>query len=451
MEKEQAQTAAVQENESNNASEMLEEITVENITDRITTELQKVVDIDTELLGKYVDFLSGMKSKGVETMLKQIKDNLGEKTLPLLESMTQHTQKVTAEMGINVLGKIQSFKAAQILAELDATHPDKKLRKAARKSLYKLRSVGIEIETSHKALLGESKHTRYKSMISAIDGTGTQLIILTQEMLAGDLHLLQIVASDEEGITDCVSRRGFSKKMFAKLPETFARQMGGVAPMLVDTDYDYALSLASEAEAFGDDPHDDYLASKNLFELNTVEPVENPVYQMLDAGNLKDQPYFLRTSAELFQQNIFLSWHLPLDELGQYAQELLDQEETVIELSPQFQQERREEVYQKLIGEKFDEEAITRLVRRLEIMAYIFMKQENTDDAKKALTTAVTLKDASGAKLQQHPFLRELLIISLEAAEYVLEDGYDPEDLERGKYVVARDEEGAIIVKYIEE
>lgn len=451
MEKEHEPTEARLENESSSAFDM-SDITAENIAERITAELEKVVDLDEELLGRYVDFLGTMKTKDTEAMLKQLKNNFGERMLPLLETMAHHEQKSIAELGINGLGKIQSFKSAQILAEIDETHPDKKLRKAARKSLYKLKSAGIEVETSHKPLLAESKHQRYKSLISAIDGTGTQLLILTQEMLAGDLHLLQVVASDKEGITDCVSRRGFSKKMFAKLPETFSRQMGGYGPMLVEADYDYAMSLVLDAEALSEeDTPDEYLASKDLFELNEAQAVENPVYQMLDAENLKNQPYFLRVSAELFQDETFLSWHLPLDELSAYAQELLDQEDSVLELSPQFQQERREEVYQRLITEKFDEEALKQLKRRLEIMAYVFMLRENEEDAKKALTAAVTLEKTASTQLKRHPFLRELILISLEAAEYVIEDGYNPEELERGEYVVARNEEGEIVVEFIEE
>jgi hypothetical protein len=221
--------------------------------------------------------------------------------------------------------------------------------------------------------------------------------------------------------------------------------------MLVEADYDYAMSLVLDAEALSEeDTPDDYLASKDLFGLHEAQAVENPVYQMLDAENLKNQPYFLRVSAELFQHDTFLSWHLPLDEIGEYGQELLDQDDTVLELSPQFQQERKEEVYQKLIEEKFDEEVLKRLTRRLEIMAYIFMLQENEDDAKKALTAAVTLENATDTQLKQHPFLRELIVVSLEAAEYVIEEGYNPEELERGEYVVGRNEEGEIVVEFVE-
>lgn len=427
-----------------------EDVTTENIAERIAAEFEKVVDIDETLLNNYANVLGSMNTKARDALLKELKKNFDERLFPLLKVMANHEQNSIAESGINWLGKIQSFEAAQLLAEIDAEHPDKKLRKAARKSLYKLRSAGIEVETSHKPLLSETKHTRYKSMISAIDGTGTQLIILTQEMLAGDLHLLQIVASEEEGITDCVSRRGFSKKMFSKLPETFALQMGGVGPMMAEADYDYAVSRVLEAEMRSVDPPEEYLASKDLFELEDAEPVQNPVYQMLDAENLKEQPYFLRVSEELFQDDIFLGWHLPLDELGDYAQEILDQEDTVLELSEQFQHERHEEVYRKIIESKFDDSLLRNLKQRLEHTAYLYLLKEREEDAKKALAAALHL-EGTPEKLKAHPFVHELITVSLDATQYILEEGYNPEEIERDEYVLGRDDEGEIVVEFIQQ
>lgn len=439
----------------NTHTEDIPELSAENIEEQISSELAKVVGIDKEILGKYVAFLGTMKAGAVESLLKALKDNLGEQLLPLLETMAYSEQPTIAEIGIARLGTIQTFKVAQILSDINETHPNKKLRKAARKSLYKLRSAGIEVEMSHKALLGEQKHTRYKAMISAVDGTGAQLIMLSQEMLAGDLHLLHAIANDEKGIEECYSKRGITKKMFAKFPETFARQTGAINPMLVETDYDYAMSLVLEAENISNTQEqelpDEYVSRKEFFELNQAQVVESPVYSVLDAENLKNQPYFLRTSEELFQNDAFLSWLLPVNEMGEYAQEILDQEDSVLELSPQFQHERKEEVYQKVIDTDFREDAVKRLQKRLEIMSYIFLQQDNEEDAKRALTAALAFEDTSGAALKDHPFLRKLIQESVQLAQNVVEDGYDPEMLDRESYLIGRDEEGELIVQLVEE
>lgn len=450
MEKEQNHTDEIQEQEPNPEPEKLTAITTDNIGALIAEELKKVVGLDETVLTEYTTFLENMPIGEIETLLGTLKKDLDEKLLPFLELMTQQGSSKVAAAGILSLGKIQSFKAAQFLAELNASHPDKSLRKAARKSLYKLRSAGIEIELTHKPLLGELKHQRYKGLISPVDGTGTQLVMLTQEMLAGDLHLLQVVTSDEQGIIECSSRRGLTKKMFAKLPETFALQTGANSAMFVEADYDYAMTLILEAETLTETIPEEYTENKELFELAQAQPIENPVFRMLDVENLKNQPYFLRTSADLFQNDVFLSWHLPVNETAEYAQELLDQQDSVLELSPQFQQQRKEEVYLKIIASSVTEEFLKHLQRRLYIMTYIFLTQNNEEDAKKAMAAAMTLPETPQERLKDHAFLRQLLLVSLEATQYVLEEGYDPGELKREDYIVTRDQEGKIVVEFVQ-
>ena len=424
---------------------------VQQLAEQIAQELEKVVGIDQAQLRQYIDTISGMQPKEIETLLKSLKGRLGEKLLPLLEEMTRHANEAVAEIGVSGLGTIPSFKAAQFLAEINDAHPLKSVRKAARKSLHKLKTVGIEVETSMKPLLGEIKHTRYKAMMSPVDGTGTQLILLTQEMLAGDLHFLQVVASDEDGIAECTSKRGMTKKMFAKLPETFAMQIGSKEPMLAEVDYEFAMSLLLDAEKVTESLPEEYESGKNLFELTQAQTVANPVTNMFEADALKQQPELLKASGELFKNDHFLSWHLPLNELGDYAQELLDQEDSPIEISEHVRQERKDDVYQKVIDAKVDETMAQRLKRRLEIMAYVFAQQGKEDDAKKSLIAAISLGETPRAELKAHPFLRELLTISLTATQDVLESGYNPEELDRKEYYLMRDDDGNIRVEYSEQ
>ena len=421
------------------------------LIEQIAEELEKVVGIDQERLQTFLGTLQAMPTKEIETILKGLRPRLGEKLLPLLEKMARETNETLAEIGISGLGNIPSLKAAQLLSEINDAHPIKALRKAARKSLYKLKSVGLEIETTVKPLLGAIKHHRYKALISPVDGTGTQLIFLTQEMMAGDLHFLQVVASDEDGIAECTSRRGMTKKMLAKLPETFAMQIGAHGPMLAETEYDFAMSLLLDAEKVTESLPEDYESNKEFFELSAAQNIANPVYQALKVDELKQQPNFQRMSADLFKEDHFLTWHLPLNELADYAQELLDQEDSAIEITPETRQERKEGVYQKVVEAKLTDAVIQRLRRRLEIMAYFFMQQQQTDDAQKALSAAITLGETPAAQLKDHPFIRELLLVSLDATRDVLESGYNPADMDRREYYLDRDDEGKICVKFVEE
>lgn len=441
------------EHENNQTGSL--ELSAETIATQITTELAKVVDIDQDLLQRYVAFLRTMPGAEVESLLGSLKTTLDERLLPLL-TLIAHDPKVDfAEYALGPLGAIHSLKAAQCLSDLNETHPDKKIRKAARRSLYKLKSAGIEVETTLKPLLGEVKHTPYKTLMSAVDGTGSQLMILSEEMLAGDLHLLQVIANDEKGIVEAFSRRGITKKMFTKLPETFARELANASPMMVEADAAYVFSRLLELEALNattaQDVPEDYSAMREFFGLDQAQTgLPNPIYTLLDVANLKEQPYFLRTSEDLFKQQAFLGWLLPINEMGDFAQQLLDQEDSVIELSPQFQQERKEEIYQKIVEAKFGADVIARLQRRLEIMAYIFFLQKQEESSKQALAAALALADTSAPALKGHPFIRKLILDSITIAQDVIEDGFNPEDYERDDYIVYRDEEGKLVVDVAE-
>jgi hypothetical protein len=430
-------------------------VTADTIESLIATELAKVVDIDATLIEHYVAFLGTLSAHALDALLKALNARLGEQLLPLLEAMARSQQFAVAEAGILQLGKIHSFKAAQFLSALNESLSDKKLCKAARKSLYKLQSAGIEVETSQKPLLGEIKHTPYKAMVSAMDGTGAQLIMLSEEMLAGDLHLLQVVLNDEKGITEGFSRRGITKKMFAKLPETFGRGVKA-GPMLVEVEYAYALSLIADAEAQNvltqEDLPEEYTSMRAFFGCDQVAPgAANPIYSALNVGHLKESPHYLTASADLFKQQAFLSWLLPIKEMGTFTQELMDKEDSVLELSPQFKQEQKEEIYQKIIAAHFGEDAMKRLQRRLEIMAYLFFRQNDEESAKQALTAALAFTGMPSEALKTHPFLHTLITDSIEIARDVIEDGYDPEEFEREHYIVYRDDEGKLVVEPVEE
>jgi hypothetical protein len=92
MENENTQTAESRDNEHEPLAGM-SELSAENIEGHISTELAKVVGIDKKTLETYVAFLGTMKAAPVESMLKTLKDNLGEQLIPLLEIMTHHDQK----------------------------------------------------------------------------------------------------------------------------------------------------------------------------------------------------------------------------------------------------------------------------------------------------------------------------------------------------------------------
>ena len=64
---------------------------------------------------------------------------------------------------------------------------------------------------------------------------------------------------------------------------------------------------------------------------------------------------------------------------------------------------------------------------------------------------ALAFTEMSSAALKGHPFLQKLIVDSLEVARDVIEDGYDPEAIEREDYIVQHNEEGELVVQFLEQ
>jgi hypothetical protein len=108
-------------------------------------------------------------------------------------------------------------------------------------------------------------------------------------------------------------------------------------------------------------------------------------------------------------------------------------------------------VYQKVIDAHFGDAALKRLQRRLGIMAYLLLQQKNEEAAKQALAAALAFDDTPKAMLKTHPFLKRLILDSIQVTQDVLEDGYIPEEIEKDKYLIRRNEQGELTVQFLEE
>ncbi len=95
-----------------------------------------------------------------------------------------------------------------------------------------------------------------------------------------------------------------------------------------------------------------------------------------------------------------------------YVDEVLDAQESKIVLNPIQKEARVGEVYQKAITDLFSGDRKHQVQRRLEEMAYYFLKLGKEEEAKTALATAVELEKPLNP-FQPNPFLLQLVIKSI--------------------------------------
>jgi len=394
---------------------------VEALKKQITEELVKITDIDEGKLSEYVNSLEGLQDTALAKLVSQLTAELEDKALPFLSILGQNPDARLSLGAIEYLGSVQSQKSVDILTQIAEGHPDKKARKSARKSLFRLQSAGLAVKKTPDPELTKSRerkarHKPYQAIMSNVDGTGSQLVVLAREMFAGDLHTLQAIVQDAEGIKECHAMRGLTRKSFARFIETMQERVRKESPsemLLVKIDYNYGIRLLREAEklneALGTPVPDAYLSVKETF-LESADPtVPNPIYREFDAEKIKTQPHLLNSSWELVTHPLLGSWLFDPEEIKKYAEALEKQQETVLELSPQFLKEQEDAIFHQALSELFDENRRVLYKGRLEKTAYILFLQGELENAKRALAAALALDPQSGLPVKNHPLIVELV------------------------------------------
>jgi tetratricopeptide (TPR) repeat protein len=432
---------------------------LQELKKQITEELMKITDIDEDKLSGYIKFLENLDDTTLDNWIRGLVTELEERALPFLGLLGRSSHIPLSQKALKYLGSLQSQKSVDILTQIAETHPDKKVRKSARTNLYRLQSAGLAVKRPLDPEVAKSrerkvKHKPYQALMSNVDGSGSQLIIVAREMFAGDLHILQSVIHEEEGLKECRAMRGLTKKSFARLMEEMIermRQEGAPDLTLVEIDYNYGMRLIVEAEklnqTLGTEISPAYLSVKELFLESADLTVPPPIYQKLDAEKIKTQPHLLRGSAELISHPLLESWIFDIEKIKSYVDALKKQEETVLELSPQFIKEREEAVFDQALSTLFDEKHKLLYKERLEKTAYILFTKGEIEEAKKALAAALALDPQSRVPVKNHPLIVELVrrnITFLKEAEagQLTEEGIERYYEERKK---AREQSSLII------
>ncbi|HME91501.1 MAG TPA: hypothetical protein VKE49_08760 [Myxococcaceae bacterium] len=107
------------------------------------------------------------------------------------------------------------------LADQLSSSAHKAIAKAAKKSLYQLRSLGVSpperAETRAAPAAPVAPAEELPSLLSAVTGEGQQALVIPRVLRGGGLELLQIITSDEKGITgftaDEIGRSAYRKHL----------------------------------------------------------------------------------------------------------------------------------------------------------------------------------------------------------------------------------------------
>jgi hypothetical protein len=315
------------------------------------------------------------------------------------------------------LVRIPSEDTAKILMHMKTSCRSKASLRAVRKSLYRLRQRGISVEETEKGerdlpVIRPRSSSHPEGFVSAIDYLGNRLIILAVPRIPRGLSILQAVVSDVEGLLD-FQRDEMTRKAFG----AFLGDVREKARLpIVEIPAAYGRFLLEEAYALaekrGKTPPQDYaLAKRAISEIGAG--VDGPlIYQFLDRDEIKGNDRLLVDSKDLLTAEVFVNWLLESEEVEPYVRAVTEAEASKIAVNPAQKEAWLQGIYQRALGELFPAERRLRYKRRLEEAAYVLVKLDRGDEAKRCLAAALDLEKEIGP-LRPNPFLLQLVITSI--------------------------------------
>lgn len=331
--------------------------------------------------------------------------------VPMVEGEPERAEKI-----IEALGKIIHPRMARVLLRLSEKSADKKIRKAIRRSLYRLKLKGISVEKispeKEGPIFRPLQADPPKGFGGPLDSLGQRFLILVVPHIGRGLTVMQGIISDTEGLIDFygveMSRKRF-REFFAEI------QQGGPFP-LIEIDPSYVGFLFTQAYQRSLDKGKgvarEYLQLKKEIESIKKEYEKSPAYSFLKEGDLEGDNPILERGVELLRTNLFSAWGLDEKEVQPYAEEVREAEASKLILNQAQEKARFQGIFERALSELFSEERRSIYRRRMEEMAYYLFKLGKEEEAKASLAVAIDLKKPAN-RFQPNPFLLQLVVNSI--------------------------------------
>lgn len=388
--------------------------------ERIEDALSSADARDHTDLPMIIDEIQNLPPEASWEMIRQLGREAGEKALVLLTLITKSRDADLALVAVETMGSIKSLESALALKEIIRAASDKKLRKEAKKSLYRLKMAGVEVEEPTEeetpSLERELMPRPRQVLVSHIDGAGGRLIWILMERSLGVPGLIALHISETQGIKECTALNLGKKKLAEQLDRI--KKMEDLT--VVEVPVTYGQLLVREAYHMnlkaGVEPPLEYRKWQKAMEYGEISGTSPAIYQELREEEVRLNPALLEESSDLLSLPEFSSWFFDLDSVATYALELLEARQSRIILSDWARQEREARIIGKAVEGLFSDDYPFLFKRRLEEMAYILWKIDRLEEAKKALAAALALGEDGNQSLREHPLISAMVLRSLNLA-----------------------------------
>lgn len=308
-----------------------------------------------------------------------------------------------------------------LLQSLHEAYNQKQIRKAVKRTVFKLRQNGIEtpsftLESPPAALSQETKkREEAEAFLGVIDGCGSRGVYVSLPIIPSGYNIGIGVVNDETGIIEFHAAH-YSKKKMKELKTAVQQKMEANVPVSIShaltvTENAYEKSLEGSLQA-----PEDYLSFRSLM-LSRWSVLERPPVQDILPGSPDFHEVLTHSQLEkLFSHPAMETWFIDPAKMEPLLVEFDNLEEGLLLLSEAQREERIQSIKEKWAEKHFQDARLAVLKHRLEEMAYVFHKRDETDYVFLALSAAcqVLERDAFHGMSQVLAFLLEKTIADYE-------------------------------------
>jgi hypothetical protein len=298
--------------------------------------------------------------------------------------------------------------AVEALGRVDEDAIPKAARKVLRRALHRLRSRGVDVgrppAEAMVATLPSVEDGISVGLVTPVDPSGAQLLILAEPNPGGGVRLFEAVVDDERGIVDFVvltPNRSQARRLLRDLSER------GPLPAIETSPEAVRARLARVAarhpvdralpQAFAD-----WRARMTRTPEGARTPGELAREALAGGAPLGGRERLL----ELVEQGEVGPWPPSAERLRSIAERLHKLGRSRLLVSDEQRRQQLGEAVRDALGEQLAADGRERVADRFEETAYAFWRQERVEEARACLQAAQELREGEGA---DHPVARALL------------------------------------------
>jgi hypothetical protein len=356
----------------------------------------------------------------IQTLIEKVRTDIeqeksDEEIFQSLQSFLGKDPKIDIKFAEQLVA-LPHLKTAAVLHRMFEITKDKHVRKAVKRSLYRLRSKGVVVgevfPETKESILRPLRVEPPKGFGNGYDFSWNRFLIITIPHPGRGSMLVHGLVNDMKGLVD------FSgEEMSRKALRNFFDEVEKVSPTpVVEMEASYVAFLFTQAYqltlAQGGTSPPDYLHLKSEVEKIRKDYERPLIYSCMNENEIEGDEWILRRAGDLLKKDFFYGWMIEEQEIRPFADEVWQAEESKLILNQAQKEARFQEIYQRALSTLFPEEKRSLYQRRMEEMAYLLFKLGREEEARISLAVALDLKKPPNLLLP-NPFLLQLVIKSI--------------------------------------